>query len=293
MSKQDIFTKVTAQLLAAMEESKCNWQKPWLPPAFSESGLARNASTGKYYKGGNAMLLGFMGGGLWATYKQWQALGAQVKKGESATPCVKWTPIEKKDEATGVIRKILIPCAFSVFRFSQVDGYTIPAQKERTELEKHAEAQAIVDATGARIEHAHQDSAFYRPASDSIHMPHLTQWNTQGEYYGTLLHELTHWTGHSSRLDRIKSLGISTSEEYAKEELVAEIGSALLLAHCGLSVTPRQDHAQYLASWIRHIKDDPRAFFTAASKAQKAVDFILPEADEQADTDTEEQERAA
>jgi len=275
--KRDVFERVTEQLIEAMEAAQGNWKKPWIGGGF---GMASNAKTKQCYKGGNALLLGFMGGGEWATFKQWQELGAQVKKGEKGAGCIKWISYSKevpsiKVNGDNAIYSGMFPNCFTVFSADQVDGYEPEKISDRTDVERFAAADAIVDATRATIVHEGQDKAFYSPSKDYIGMPLLAQFDTTEDFYSVLLHELTHWSGHASRMDRFPTLGVSTTEEYAFEELIAEIGAAFLLAHCDLCLQPRQDHAEYLAAWIRRCKKEPRAMFNAASKAQAAVDLIL------------------
>ncbi len=276
-SRRDVFERVTERLIEAMEEAQGNWTKPWIGGGF---GMASNAKTKQCYKGGNALLLGFMGGGEWATFKQWQELGAKVKKGEKGIGCIKWVNFSQevpsiKLDGENAIYSGMFPNCFTVFSANQVEGYEPESIEERTDVEKFAAAETIIEQTKAHIEWEAQDKAFYSPSRDKIGMPLLKQFETTEGYYSVLLHELTHWSGHSSRMDRFPSVGISTTEEYAFEELVAEIGAAFLLAQCGLCVEPRKDHAEYLSSWIKRCKKEPRAMFNAASKAQAAVDFIL------------------
>lgn len=276
-TKKDLFAQVSERLIEQMEKAQGDWRKPFIPAGFA---MPTNAKTKKEYQGGNAFFLGMMGGGEWATYRQWEELGAQVRKGEKSTMGIYWATRKKTDKETGeeIDGLLMIPCAFHVFSADQVDGYTGTHEslKDRKPVEKHREADRIVKATGAAIRHQQQDRAFYAPASDYIGMPDKRQFSSREDYYSVLLHELTHWTGHKSRLNRFDTVsGSHDREEYAKEELVAEIGAAFLLARCGLSVQPREDHAEYLACWIKHCKSDPRAFYNAATKAQKAVDFIL------------------
>lgn len=272
MSKQNVFERVTARILEQMETASGDWTKPWIPVNF---GGATNALTGIPYKGGNSFILGLLGGGWWATYRQWQTLGAQVRKGEEGVPCIKWLELERTGK-NGLPSDVLIPNCFTVFSAAQVDGWQAPPPPEPLpECERMAMADAIVAATGASIRQQRQDRAYYAPAPDYISLPALDQFSSSADFYSVLMHELTHWTGHSSRLDRIKTGGGTTRSEYAFEELVAEIGAAFLLAGCGLSVEPRQDHAEYLACWIKYCKTEPNLIIKAASQAQRATDFIM------------------
>lgn len=274
--KQNIFERVTARILEQMEAAAGDWTKPWIPVDF---GGATNALTGVAYKGGNSFILGLLGGGYWATYRQWQTLGAQVRKGEEGVQCIKWVNYQQEvPQTTGDSLSFngMFPNCFTVFSAAQVDGWQAPPPPEpMPECERMAMADAIVAATGASIRQQRQDRAYYAPAPDYISLPALDQFASSEDFYSVLMHELTHWTGHSSRLDRLKTNGTGKRSDYAFEELVAEIGAAFLLAGCGLSVEPRQDHAEYLASWIKYCKTEPNLIISAASQAQKAFDYIV------------------
>lgn len=270
-SRNELYASVTAEVVRQIEAGAGNWRMPW--HAIAEAGQPVNATTGNAYRGGNHLILGMTAmangySGQWATYKQWQAAGAQVRKGERATQGVKWSPIEDKE--TGERR--LVPFCFAVFAAEQVDGYEAPARPERDTPERIADAEAFFAACGATVRHGGNRAA-YSPTSDYIAMPTLEQFNGAADYYATLAHEHAHWTGHASRLDRDLS-GRFGTHQYAAEELVAELSAAFTCAALGISPTPRPDHAAYLDSWLAVLMADSSAIFAAASKAQAATDYL-------------------
>jgi antirestriction protein ArdC len=212
-------------------------------------------------------------------YQQWQERGAQVRKGEKATLVVFWkfangaTEDQEGEEHTVTSSRLVFTRGYSVFNVAQVDGY-----------EPKPDADAPID---QRIEHADEffrripakvahlgNRAFYSPADDCITLPLFTAFFTPVDYYSTRAHETGHWTAQTSRCDRQLGKRFGDSA-YAVEELVAELTAAFTLAHLGLSSEPRADHAQYIASWLKVLKADSRAIFTAASKAQQATDYLV------------------
>jgi antirestriction protein ArdC len=275
----DIHAHITDRIVEGLETGG-DWQRPWK----GASGLPTNALTKNLYNGVNilalwvaAQLAGF-GSSEWGTYRQWSELGAQVRKGSKASFVVFYKQIEAKAEAEGddEPERRAFARATPVFNAEQVDGYatsvTIAPMAERL-----ASADAFITATGAAIEHGGQPC--YIAALDRIRMPHLEAFvgsatsSATETYYSTLFHELTHWTGPKHRADRDMT-GRFGTQAYALEELVAELGSAFLSAQHGLTNEPRPDHAHYVANWLKVLKNDKRAVFTAASQASKAVAFL-------------------
>jgi antirestriction protein ArdC len=216
--------------------------------------------------------------GTWATYNQWHELGAQVRKDEKSTHIAFWKPLSKTDDK-GEESSFWMAKAYYVFNADQVEGYeipgnTLPVIASPAETLEHVEA--FVAGLGAYIRHG-LPRAYYNTALDYVNMPQRdvftgspTSTPTEA-YYSTLFHELTHWTGHKSRLDRMEKSG---QHEYAFEELVAELGAAFMCADLNVSNSPRPDHAAYIASWLKALKNDSKFIFTAASKAQKAADYL-------------------
>jgi antirestriction protein ArdC len=278
-----IFEDMTAEFIRRIEAGKAgNWEKPWLPIG---TGFPVNATTGKPYSGANVIWLWFTAdrkgyeGQTWATYKQWESLGAQVRKGEKGTGLVKWIVRQCKhapDERCDKCGK-MFPVGFTVFHADQVDGYTPPEVPALTPTERVAAADAWFAALGSEVREVEGDRACYSPTTDTITMPTADQFHTTDGYYATLAHEHGHWTGHESRLARDLS-GRFGDESYAMEELVAELTSAFTCAHLGIASVPRKDHAAYLANWARVCRADDRALWAAASKAQQALGFMVERA---------------
>jgi len=214
---------------------------------------------------------------LWASYKQWQGIDAQVNAGEKGTAIVYASTFTPKD-AEPDTKAIPFMKSSAVFNAAQVDSYTAEEAAPVSLVERIKDVDQFTHATGADVRHG-GDRAYYSLASDEILIPELSSFKDTStgtateNMYGTLLHELTHWTGHKSRCDREFGKRFGT-EAYAAEELVAELGASFLCAGLGLAIEPRKDHAQYINSWIRLLKSDKRAIFTAASKASQAVEWL-------------------
>jgi len=224
--------------------------------------------------------------GEWGTYQQWQERGAQVRKGEKATLVVFWKfanesrETEEDGEHTASGSRLLFTRGYSVFNAAQVDGYTPKADADVPMPERIAHADEFFQAIGADLRHG-GNQAFYSPASDYIQMPPYAAFQESVAYYSTLAHECTHWTATVGRCNRDMGKRFGDNA-YAAEELVAELGAAFTCAHLGLSTEPRADHSRYLASWLKVLKADKRAIFTAASKAQQATDWLIARAGESA-----------
>ena len=289
--KRDVYARVTDQIVTAIENGVGSWHMPWhTSGTFAFSPI--NVTSKKPYRGINTVCLwaaaqakGYERG-EWATYAQWQERKAQVRKGEKATTVVFWkfansaadTQDGEESPATG--SRLLFTRGYSVFNAAQVDGYTPPADTDVSMPERIAHAEAFFNGIGADLRHG-GNQAFYSPASDHIQMPPFVAFNGGVAYYSVLAHEHTHWTASGARCNR--ELGKRFGDNaYAAEELIAELGAAFTCAHLGLSREPRADHAQYLASWLKVLKADKRAIFTAASKAQQATDWMIQRAGESA-----------
>jgi antirestriction protein ArdC len=288
--KQDIYEQVTASIIQAIEagEDGNGWTMPWQ----SFASMPENVASKKPYRGVNVPTLWIAQAakgyshGIWGTYKQWNELGAQVRKGEKGTPIVFWGTVTKdkdneSDNESDNEKKTHIFARYSVvFNACQVDGYELPHVPELPDngAEKIAHVEQFIAALGANITH-NEARAYYSPSDDRVNMPdiglfHATELNTPIEsYYSTMFHELTHWTGAQSRLDRVKGKKFG-DKDYAYEELIAELGAAMACATLGVSVSPRQDHAQYIANWLKALKNDKKFIFSAASAAQKALDYM-------------------
>lgn len=282
--KNDVYQTITNHILDLMDNGTGKWEMPWHNATIQPV----NVETGKPYHGINILSLwcasikkGYTTG-YWATFKQWKAKGASVRKGEKACPVVFYKPLEREETnpETGEtdLVETYVARLYWAFNADQVDGWQAPALPTAGEAETVHAAERFVINSKARIVHQ-GGSAFYCPSEDTITMPARERFfatnasSATENYYSTLLHELTHWTGHQDRLDRNLTARFG-KESRAMEELVAELGAAFLCVQLGISLTPREDHAAYLAGWLRALKNDKRAIFTAASKASQAVDFL-------------------
>lgn len=287
--RKDVHQQVTDSIISAIEAGAGTWQMPW---HRSGEGLNRplNIDTHNRYRGINVLNLWVAGesrgysSGLWGTYRQWQNRGCQVRKGEKGATVVFYKELEfdGQNPETGdtETEKRLMARASTVFNAQQVDGYEPEAVEPVSEnpVAPIQQAEAFVAATAAQIRHG-GTRAYYSRATDHIQMPERERFlgsetsSATEAYYGTLLHELTHWTGHEERCQR--QFGERFGDHaYAMEELVAELGSAFLCADLGIAQEPRADHAAYIDSWLQVLKADKKAIFTAASQASKAADFL-------------------
>ena len=276
MDRKELYASVTAQVVEQIEAGAPAWRMPW--HAIADAGEPVNALTRQPYRGGNHLVFGMVAvvrgwsGGHWATYKQWRALDAQVRRGERATHGVKWSPVE--DRLTGERR--LVPFCFAVFSSAQVDGWEAPEPIERDTPERIAVADRFFSALGSDVRHGGNRAA-YVPSGDYIIVPDLAQFERATDYYATTAHEHAHWSGHEKRLGRDLS-GRFGTDAYAAEELIAELSAAFTCARLGISTVPRPDHAAYLNSWLRVLRADTSALFHAASKAQAATDYLAERA---------------
>ena len=283
----DIHQHITDQIISALENGAGEFRLPW---HRSAGNIMRpvNIASRKPYQGVNILTLwatadalGYSSG-TWGTYKQWAESGAQVRKGEKAAYIVFYKEITVASEPTDSDESStrLFARATPVFAAEQVDGYQLPVidPLPATVISPIVQAESFVARTGAIVHHG-GSRAFYRPSTDSIQLPPRAAFigsptsSAAESYYSTLLHELTHWTSAESRCNR--QLGKRFGDEaYAMEELVAELGAAFLCADLRITDAPRADHAQYLDTWLRVLKADKKAIFSAASKASEAAAFL-------------------
>lgn len=284
---RDYRQEITNDLIRLLEEGTAPWQQPW------ESGEAGrmpfNTTTGKPYRGGNvlALMIAGMRKGYtdprWCTYKQAAEKGWQVRKGEKASQIEFWEArpgANTEDAEDEEKRSRLVHRVYSVFNAQQIDGIPALVVKPREPWEVCEAGERILANSGAEIRYG-GDRAYYRRDTDHIQLPHRECFADGPGFYGVACHELVHWSGGISRLNRptllqSKSFG---DESYAKEELRAEIGSMMLAAEQGIPHDPSQ-HAAYVQSWIKALKNDKNEIFRAASDASKACDYLLqPERD--------------
>ena len=282
--REDLHQRITNQIIAAIEVGAGDYQMPWNPklcigPAI---GLPHNPVGHYAYHGINIVALwasqqhSAYASAEWATFRQWQAAGAQVRKGEKGTLTVFFKASDSSPQSAESNeqepRRHFIAKAAYVFNAAQVDGFIPLAPPELTPIKRHAAAEAFIKASKATIYHD-SPQACYIPSKDEIHLPPDGAFKDAQSYYSVALHELVHWSGHASRCGRDLHNRFGT-EAYAAEELIAELGAAFLCAELGISPEPRIDHARYIESWLRILKDDKRAIFTAAAKANQAASFL-------------------
>lgn len=286
-AKKPFHQVVAEKLIEQLRSGTAPWQRPWEP---GEGGLPMNPTTGKRYKGINTIHLLSQGYSdpRWMTYNQAAGEGAQVRKGEKGTAVQYWKFSEEQDkigtdgrpvldDAGKPVKETVLlerPRVFfaTVFNAEQIDGLP-PLQVNPNRWDGVERAEHILTASGAAITHAPGDRAFYRPSTDSITLPERSQFHSAEGYYTVALHELGHWTGHPSRLNRDLAHPFG-SEGYAREELRAEIASMIINAELGTRSDPGQ-HAAYVGSWIKVLQNDPMEIFRAAADAEKIHDYVL------------------
>ena len=280
--KKDRYQIITDTVIEQMENLGSDWMKSWSTNAMSGH---HNVISKKAYQGTNTFLTaissfknGFQSN-QWGTYRQWQSKGYSVKKGSKGTDIIFFDKIKIEDKETEQERFVPILKGFSIFNADQIEDYWSGSAIPEKPTFKHEQTEQLVTNSKAIIKHG-GSRAFYTSEADFIQMPHKTDFQdidgstAMENYYSTLLHELTHWTGHTSRLDR-KLANKFGSNAYAFEELVAEIGSVFLTAMLGIEKQPQPNHAKYLNGWLEVLKQDKRAMVKAFGLAQKASDYIL------------------
>lgn len=286
-SRADYRTELTAKIIDLIENGKAPWQKPWRA-GEAPGQLPMNAATGKAYRGGNRFWLMARQDELgsddprWMTLNQANAAGYKIAKGAKSTSVEYWqfTKEETRDGPNGpekVTVELDRPRVFyaRVFNACQIEG--IPPMAKAPERSQNWStedaAERALTGSGARIFHDQRDGAYYRPSTDSIHLPQKESFATALDYYEVALHELGHWTGHPSRLNRDLTGRFGTAD-YAKEELRAQMASLFLAAELGLPFNPDR-HAAYNRSWLGALKDDKNLFFQAARDAEQIADYVM------------------
>jgi len=280
------YENLTAKLVEQIEKIQASGGDKWEFPWHRTGAMPKNAISGHVFSGMNpfVLLLAADEKGYsthrWATYKQWQSVGGNVMKNEKGQTLLKPVFKKVKDPDTGKEETKLVNwSAYTVFNVAQVEGINPEDYDDKPKdlldeaarVERAEKAFAIV---GADIETGDGSRAYYSPSNDKIVMPPFAYFKTPEGYYATLGHELVHWTGHSSRLDRPNMNRFGTPA-YAREELVAELGSAFLMANFGMAAEPREDHAHYLANWLKVLREEPKALQEAAREAQKASKLLI------------------
>jgi antirestriction protein ArdC len=266
---------VTEAIIKQLESGVAPWRKPW------RTGMPVNLVSKKEYRGINIFLLAFQGYGsrYWLTYRQAQALSGNIKKGEHGTKVVFWKigEYQKENAETTEIEthKSILLRYYTVFNLEQCEGIESP--EPHPNIHPIEQCESIVRSMPDAPAFEQEAQACYRPSIDTVGMPARSAFHSTEEYYSTLFHELTHSTGHPSRLGRegIMKHNPFGSEDYSKEELVAEMGAAMLCGVAGIESQTLGNSAAYLQSWISRLRSDSRLVISAAAQAQKAADYIL------------------
>ena len=284
--RKDVYTRVTDRIVADLEKGVRSWMKPWNAGHTAGKITRPLRHNGTPYQGINILMLwgealdkGYSAP-IWMTYNQAQELGAHVRKGQQGSLVVYANKITRTETGEGgeeIEKQIPFMKGYSVFNVEQIEGlpahYYGKPENPLPLVERLEHAERFIAKTGAVIGHG-GDKAFYAPARDIVQMPPFEAFKDKESYYATILHELTHWTSHKTRLDRSFNAKRFGDNGYAREELVAELGAAFLSADLGITPEIREDHAAYLAHWLKALKEDSRAIFSAAAHAQRAADFL-------------------
>ena len=283
---RDHYQEVTDRIVSALEAGTPPWRRPWDPGKAGGAAMPRNAATGQRYRGINVLTLGMSalafssGDPRWATYKQAEDRGWQVRRGERGTTGYFFKRLELRDDSRPedeeeAVRRIPLLRAFTLFHASQIDG--IPAYVPPTIAEapwRAPEAAEIILANSGAVVRIGGDRAFYSPTTDHIQMPPQVAFATAQGHCGVLIHEMSHWSGAPSRLNRDlrNSFG---SHDYAREELRAEIGQVMVCAELGIADVDFSNNAAYVASWLEKLRSDRKEIFRAAADAQRIADYLL------------------
>ena len=288
--KPSVYQIVTDRIIAGLKAGVIPWEKPWQTPHFAGGPFPRNFRTGKPYRGINIMLLWSCGysSPFWLTFNQAKELSGSVRKGEKGTQIVFYKQLRDRqktdDEQTPEEdrRAPFVLTYHTVFNVEQCDGLTLPQIEQPTqpnEVEVDETCEAIVSGWSNRprlqLTGETEYRAYYRPSTDSVHMPARARFVDAPHYYCTLFHELIHSTGHKTRLNR--TFGAHFGDElYRKEELVAEMGAAFLCAIAGIAnENTERNTTAYIQNWISRLEEDNRLIVHAAANAQRAVDSIV------------------
>jgi antirestriction protein ArdC len=283
MRDSDVYGIITERILALLEQGTIPWQKPWA--TNGEDCMPRNLTSRKPYRGVNVFLLHAMSyaSPYWLTFRQAQELGGNVRKGEKACPVVFWKWLDLEGNEPDEKKRVPMLRYYSVFNVAQCEGIEASAPESKGREHSPIEAAERIVTTMPQkpvLQHG-GTRACYLPAFDRVDMPRPETFQSPEAYYDTLFHELTHSTGHETRLNR---KGVAGSEgewsafgstPYAKEELVAEMGGAFLCSHAGIVERTINNSAAYVAGWLERLRNDNRLVVQAAAQAQKAADYIL------------------
>jgi antirestriction protein ArdC len=283
---RDHYQEVTDRIIAALEAGTPPWRRPWDPDKAGGPAMPRNAATGQRYRGINVLTLGMSaltfssGDPRWATYRQATDRGWQVRRGERGTTGYFSKRLELRDasgsdDGEDVVKRIPLLRAFSLFHASQIDG--IPAYVPPTIAEapwRAPEAAETILAHSGAVIRIGGERAFYSPATDHIQLPPQSAFATAQGFCGVLIHEMSHWTGAPSRLNRDLRNNFG-SHDYAREELRAEIGQVMVCAELGIADCDFTNNAAYVACWLEKLRSDRKEIFRAAADAQRIADYLL------------------
>ena len=272
-----VYEKITQGIIEQLEQGTVPWRKPW------RSTLPKNLVSEKPYRGINTIVLTMRGrtSPYWATFRQIKKAGGSVRKGERGTRIVYTNWFEVEDDETGVERKIPFLKEYVVFNLDQATGIEVQEDEPPAPITPIEQCEEVARAMPSppTIRHDGGSSAFYRPPTDSVHLPIMDSFESAEGYYSTLFHELVHSTGHGSRLARkgvTEITGFGT-DEYSNEELVAELGAAFLCGRTGIAPQTIENSAAYIDNWLAKLRSDKKLVVIAAAQAQKAVDLICDE----------------
>ena len=272
-----VYEIITEQIMDKLKEGEIPWHRPWVggePP--------KNLVSKRAYTGVNIWLLAstHYSSPYWVSYKQATDLGGQVRKGEKSTMSVFWKQFEVEDKATGEKDTIPMLRYYRIFNVSQCDGLNdkVPQHESRQDFQPISECERIVDGMPNKpAVNTGEPRAYYHTRLDYVNMPAREVFDNEEGFYSVLFHELTHSTGHESRLKR-KTVAEATSfgsANYSREELVAEMGAAYLCGTAGIVNATIDNSAAYIQGWLKHLANDPKAVVLAAAQAQRAADYIL------------------
>jgi antirestriction protein ArdC len=301
-TKPSVYQVVTDRIIASLKAGVIPWEKPWRTPHFTGGPFPRNFRTGKPYRGINIMLLWSCSHSspFWLTFNQAKELNGTVRKGEKGTQIVFYKRLRDRQKSNNEQteeeerRAPFVLTYHTVFNVEQCDGLTLPQIEQPTqpnEVEVDETCEAIVSGWSNRpnlqLTSETEYRAYYRPSTDSVHMPARARFVDAPHYYSTLFHELIHSTGHETRLNR--TFGAHFGDDvYSKEELVAEMGAAFLCAIAGIAnENTERNTTAYIQNWISKLEEDNRLIVHAAANAQRAVDLILGTSFEDVDANEE------
>ena len=279
MTKKDIYQEVTNQIISDLEKGTPIWEQPWKKGFL---GFPVNVFSKSFYSGINTLILWLRQSNTgfetsqWLSFLQVKKLGGSIKKGEKATSIIFYKKLVIVDEESEEEKTIPLLKTHAVFNLSQTEGLEHlikkSSSKEKPPFKDVEKAEKLIKESKANIAFAPIDRACYLPVEDKILMPKKSQFKTQEGFYSTAFHELSHWTGHKSRLNRPMK-NKEGSPAYAFEELIAEISASFICCHLGFEYSTQ--HSAYIKSWLEVLKEDKKAIFRASSQAQKATEFIF------------------